>query len=97
LMPFAVLALQTGVKELRANVLQQYAGYTGGVVYTHLRERSLQNQLQNIALDINSQYILTYVPNTLKEAGFHPIQIGVSQPDLRVRTRAGYFYGTSGK
>lgn len=92
LVPFAILALQTGAKEMRANVLQQYAGYTGGVVYTHVKKRSLQNQLQNIALDINSQYILTYVPSTLKEVGFHPIQIEVSRPDLEVRTRAGYFY-----
>lgn len=95
LVPFAILALQTGVKEMRVNVLQQYAGYTGGVVYTHVKKRSLQNQLQNIALDINSQYILTYVPNTLKEIGFHPIQIEVSRPDLEVRTRAGYFYGAA--
>lgn len=93
--PFAILALQTGAKEIRANVLQQYAGYTGGVVYTHAKKRSLQNQLQNIALDINSQYILTYVPSTLKEVGFHPIQIEVSRPDLEVRTRAGYFYGAA--
>ncbi|HEV2499061.1 MAG TPA: VWA domain-containing protein [Terriglobia bacterium] len=95
LMPFAILALQTGAKEMRANVLQQYAGYTGGVVYTHAKKRSLQNQLQNIALDINSQYILTYVPSTPKEVGFHPIQIEVSRPDLEVRTRAGYFYGAA--
>lgn len=96
-MPFAVLALQTGVKAMRANVLQQYAGYTGGVVYTHLRERSLQNQLQSIALDINSQYILTYIPTTLQERGFHTIQINVSRPSLQVRTRAGYFYGLPAK
>lgn len=93
LMPFAFMALQMGIKAMRTNVLRQYAGYTGGVVYTPLKKRSLQNQLQNIALDINSQYILAYVPNTLKETGFHSIQIEVSQRDLRVRTRAGYFYG----
>lgn len=97
LVPFAVLALQTGVKEMHTNVLQQYAGYTGGLVYTHLRKRSLDGQLQNIALDLNSQYILTYVPTTLKQAGFHPIQIDVSRPGLQVRTRAGYFYGSPSK
>lgn len=97
LVPFAILALQTGVKEMRTNVLQQYALYTGGLVYTHLKKRSLEDQLQSIALDLNSQYILTYVPTTLKHAGFHPIQINVSRPGLQVRTRAGYFYGSPSK
>jgi VWFA-related protein len=92
LAPLAVLALKAGSRELRANLLGQYAGYTGGIVYTHWRKRAVQDQLQNIALAVNGQYDLAYVPTTLKKAGFHPIEVTVSNPQLRVRTRAGYFY-----
>jgi hypothetical protein len=77
---------------MRRNLLGQYAGYTGGIVYTNGRERAVQDQLQNIALAVNGQYDLAYVPAALNNAGFHTLKITVSQPELRVRTRAGYFY-----
>ena len=91
--PLAALGLQMGSKNLRTDLLRQYVGYTGGVTYTHWKKESLQDQLQSIALEINSQYILTYVPSTLNRVGFHTIQIEVSKPGLRVQARAGYFYG----
>lgn len=95
LAPLAMLALKMGSSELRTNLLAQYAGYTGGVVYTHWKGRTLQSQLQNIALEINSQYLVAYVPSNLDKMGFHHIQIEVAKPELRVRTRAGYFYDSS--
>jgi VWFA-related protein len=92
LAPLSVLALKSAQAELRTNLVGQYAGYTGGVVYTPLTMRSVQNDVQQIALDVNSEYTLAYVPNTLKQSGFHHIEIQVSRPDVRVRTKAGYFY-----
>lgn len=91
--PLVGLALGVGRAALSKNVLQQYAAFTGGVAYTHWKKQSLQYQLQQVALDINSQYVLAYVPSTLKQGGFHRIQIDVLQRDLTVRTRAGYFAG----
>jgi VWFA-related protein len=75
------------------NSLEVYAGYTGGVFYSHWKERALQNQLQRVASEIHSQYELGYVPNTLGQMGFHRITVKVSGRGLKVRTRAGYFYG----
>ena len=92
LAPLTVLALKAGSREMRANLLGQYAGYTGGIVYTHWREHAVQDQLQNIALAVNGQYDLAYVPTALNNTGFHSLKITVSEPGLRVRTRAGYFY-----
>jgi VWFA-related protein len=92
-MPLVELALGLGRAALSKNVLQQYAVFTGGVAYTHWKKQSLQDQLQAIALEINSQYVLAYAPSTLKEKGFHRIQVEVLPHNLRVRTRAGYFYG----
>jgi VWFA-related protein len=93
----AVIALELGRSALRRNALQQYAQFTGGVVYKHWKGQTLQDQLQKIALEINSQYTLTYVPNTLNKAGFHPIRVEVSKSGLEVRTRAGYFYAPAAK
>ncbi len=92
LAPLTVLALKAGSKELRANLLGQYVGYTGGIVYTHWREHAVQDQLQNIALAVNGQYDLAYVPAAAMNPGFHPLRVTVSEPGLLVRTRAGYFY-----
>lgn len=75
-----------------SSLLELYAGYTGGVFYSHWSKKALQEQLSRIASEIHSQYELAYVPDTLKEAGFHRIEVRVRRPDVRVRARAGYFY-----
>ena len=95
LVPVGVLALKVMRAQMRKNMLAAYAGYTGGRFYTPFKKRSFQDTLQQIALDINSEYVLTYVPDTLKEEGFHRIRLVVSRPRLKVHTRSGYFYGVA--
>ncbi len=74
------------------NLLQIYADYTGGKEYSHWKgSREVQKQLMRVALEVNSQYMLAYVPSTLNQVGFHRLQVEVLQPNLRVRARAGYF------
>ena len=77
---------------LASNLLEFYAGYTGGVFYSHWSEKTLQPEVNKIASEINSQYDLAYVPDTLSQPGFHRIEIHVERKGLKVRTRAGYFY-----
>ena len=74
-------------------MLAGYSDYTGGRVYTPFKTRSFQDALQQIFLDINSEYLLTYVPSTLKQEGFHSIQVRLARSRLKVHTRSGYFYG----
>lgn len=93
LSPLVGIALGMGRKASRKNTVHWYAHYTGGVSYTSSKKDTLQKQLQKIALEINSQYVLAYVPSTLNRTGFHPIRVTVSRPGLKIRTRAGYFYG----
>jgi VWFA-related protein len=88
----AVMALELGRAALRRNALQQYAQFTGGAVYKHWKAHAVQDQLQKIAVEVNSEYTLTYVPNALNKTGFHPILVEVSKAGLKVRTREGYFY-----
>jgi VWFA-related protein len=77
---------------LASNLLEFYAGYTGGVFYSHWSKKKVEEQLARIAAEIHSQYELAYVPDTVAQSGFHRIQVQVRRPGVRVRARAGYFY-----
>jgi VWFA-related protein len=79
------------------SLLHEYADLTGGIEYNHWWEGGLENQIQRIALEVNSQYVLAYAPNDLNQTGFHRLQVEVTEPNLRVRARAGYFYGVTTK
>ncbi|MGH9357841.1 MAG: VWA domain-containing protein [Terriglobia bacterium] len=79
------------------NLLKLYAEFTGGTVFSHWKSNQLQKQLTQVALEVNSQYMLAYVPSTLDEAGFHRVQVHVTQPGLKVKARAGYFYKPKSK
>jgi VWFA-related protein len=72
------------------NPLDIYTKYTGG------REFSFNGQtagevVSQIGEELHGQYLLTYIPSTQEQAGFHQIQVTVQQPDLTVHTRDGYW------
>lgn len=77
---------------MASSLLEFYAGYTGGVFYSHWSKKALEEQLSRVASEIHSQYELAYVPDTLKGAEFHRIEVQVRRPGVKVRARAGYFY-----
>jgi VWFA-related protein len=77
---------------LASSLLEAYAGYTGGVFYSHWKKKVVEDQLSRIASEIHSQYELAYIPDTLAQAGFHRIKVQVRQPGVKVRARAGYYY-----
>lgn len=75
-----------------SSLLESYAGYTGGVFYSHWKKKTVEEQLSRIASEVHSQYELAYVPDTVAQAGFHRIEVQVRRPGVKVRARAGYFY-----
>jgi VWFA-related protein len=76
---------------LAKSALEYYAGYTGGVFYSHWSDKKLQDQLNRVASEIQSQYELAYVPNSMGVSGFHRIEVHVRRHGVKVRARAGYF------
>jgi len=92
--PTSVVA--AGAEVLRSAVssspLEYYSGFTGGVCYSHWAKKTLQEQLDKMASEIQSQYQLAYVPDNQEQGGFHRIEIRVHRPGLKVRTRAGYYF-----
>jgi VWFA-related protein len=73
------------------NPTELYTKYTGGKEYTFMSQRSLDQAISDIGEEIHSQYLLSYVPSS-KEGGYHTIKVEVlGRPNLKVRTRPGYW------
>ena len=95
--PIPVVGIMVATGEIirsavASSLLEFYAGYTGGVFYSHWKKKTVEEQLSRVASEIHSQYELAYVPDTLGQAGFHRIEVQVRRPGVKVRARAGYFY-----
>ncbi|MBV8845119.1 MAG: VWA domain-containing protein [Bryobacterales bacterium] len=73
------------------NPLEVYSQFTGGREYSFMSQRALEQAVSDIGSELHSQYLLTYSPNNQEEAGFHEIEVQVDKPDLKVRTRNGYW------
>jgi hypothetical protein len=90
--PILIASGQVIRSALASSLLEFYAGYTGGVFLSHWSKSAVQEQLSRVASEIQSQYEVAYVPDTLNQSGFHRIQVEVKRPGVKVRARAGYFY-----
>ncbi len=73
------------------NPVEVYSKGTGGTQFSFAKQKGLEDAIEKIGLEIHSQYIITYHPNNLQEGGFHQIEVEVNHPDVRVRTRPGYW------
>lgn len=78
------------------NPLEVFTTYTGGREFNFRNQNELDRAISDLGQEIRSQYLLTYAPNNLDEAGFHNIVVRVARPDLKVRTRDGYYFGGLG-
>ena len=77
--------------------LEFYAGYTGGLSYGAWSKKPMQDELNKIADEIQSQYEIAYVPHAPGNNGFHRIEVHVDRSGVKVRTKAGYFLGRAGE
>jgi VWFA-related protein len=73
------------------NPAEVFSRYTGGRQYTFVKQGTLDRALSEIGADLHSQYMLTYLPNNMEDAGFHTIMVKVTRPQLKIRTRYGYY------
>lgn len=88
----------TAVKDIFIpDPLKVYTQFTGGRQYAFLTQRGLETAVSEIGDELHSQYLLTYSPNDQDEAGFHEIKVIVDKPDLKVRTRNGYWLAAKPK
>jgi VWFA-related protein len=72
------------------NPLEVYTKYSGGREYSFMSQRGLDQAISDIGEELHGQYLLTYNPNN-HEGGFHEIVVQIALPDIKVRTRNGYW------
>jgi len=64
---------------------------TGGRHIATFGSRSLEKATDEIGAELHSQYWLTYELRGTDETGYHTIKVRVDRPELRVRSRPGYY------
>jgi VWFA-related protein len=74
------------------NPLTVYARYTGGHSYSFMTQKDLENAISRISETLHSEYMLTYAPTNVGQAGFHQIVVRVKHRDLKIATRDGYYW-----
>lgn len=78
----------------KANPVDVYAKGTGGEEFGYVRQKGLEQVINDIGEVLHSQYTITYTPNNLKEAGFHQITVDVLNNKAHsVRVKPGYYLG----
>jgi VWFA-related protein len=73
-----------------ANNLAAYVQFTGAREQDFSNQKSLEAAIATVGKEIHSQYLLTFAPKA-PERGYHEITVQVTQPDLKVRARRGYW------
>ncbi len=81
----------SAVDVFKKNPSEIYTSYTGGRGYAFGTQKELERAVSAIGEELHSQYLLTYSPNNQDEAGFHNIVVQVLKPDLKIRSRDGYY------
>jgi len=74
-------------------VLQYMTRETGGLTYYPFRAQDLEQDFENIANELRSQYSILFRPEPLKTDGlYHPVEVRIPRRgDLVVRARRGYY------
>ncbi len=85
--------VRSGKDSFTDNILQDYSRGTGALHYSPSTVRGLEESLSLIGQDLHNQYLVSYRPSNREDTGFHRIEIKISRPGVRVRTRPGYFVG----
>jgi Ca-activated chloride channel family protein len=81
-----------GISLKGEHFLRQIAKETGGRMFLPSREEELPGIHDLIASDVQHQYVLTYTPiNQDIDGTWRRIAVSLTDPHLKVRTRAGYF------
>jgi len=66
---------------------------TGGKEYSFMRQRGLEEAIEDLAGALHNQYTVTYMPDNRGVAGFHDIEVKLTgvPGKVKVRARPGYW------
>ncbi len=91
LLPLVAWLVQHGANVMGRNSLEIASAGTGGLHEGTMKERSIQQAMNAIGNDVHGVYLLAYRPPGNEPYGYHNIEVRVTEPHLRIRTRPGYY------
>lgn len=91
LLPLVAWLVQHGANVLGRNSLEIASAGTGGLHEGAMKDSSIQKAMNSIGNDIHGVYLLAYRPAANEPYGYHNIEVRVTEPHLRLRTRPGYY------
>ncbi|HXJ39654.1 MAG TPA: VWA domain-containing protein [Bryobacteraceae bacterium] len=71
----------------------QFARSTGGHEFYFLKQKGLEDAVQQISTEIRSHYMISYKPSNSGEGGYHTIAVSIDRSNLICKTRPGYYIG----
>jgi VWFA-related protein len=84
----------SGIGELvrlgKTNAAQALTKGTGGVTFPFARLKGLEEAIQKLGAELQSQYLLSFTPND-RTGGHHTLEVQVAGDGFRVRARPGYW------
>lgn len=76
----------------KAPPAEVFVNGTGGAQFGFYRNHGLEDAIQRMGEELNSQYMLSYNPNNKIEGGWHTITVEVSgHGNVKAKTRPGYW------
>ncbi len=91
LLSLAEWAVQNATAVVKDRPLEVAATATGGTYQSAFRDRTIEDAVDAIGGELNSQYVLSYRPTGSDTPGYHQIKVTVDRPGAKVRTRPGYY------
>jgi VWFA-related protein len=92
LMPAMVEGVRAVKGLLWDHPMKAYSTGTGSDHINATNSKSVEQAVQRIGRELHSQYYLSYIPNNTRGEEFHTIEVKVSRPGIKARTRPGYLY-----
>lgn len=91
-----LMALAVWVIQRAANVAHQHSlavasAATGGASINTFRDQTIEKALDAIGGELHAQYTLSYRPPGDEPSGYHEIKVRVARPNVKVRSRPGYY------
>jgi VWFA-related protein len=76
----------------KENTAAALARYTGGRVFSFLKQTGLEDDLTLLGEELHAQYMLTFTPREASDGLYHAIEVSVpGRPDAVIRSRPGYW------
>ncbi|HKV28419.1 MAG TPA: VWA domain-containing protein [Candidatus Acidoferrales bacterium] len=91
LLPIIIWLVQHGANALGQNSLALASQGTGGLHIGTFKDSSIERAMNQIGNDLHGEYLLAYHPSGNEAYGYHNIEVRVTQPKLKIRTRPGYY------